>query len=101
LKEFLQSKTIVPDSPNLSYPQPALKWESALRLLEAIIDACKGDHGTSTLTAMLTDAWSIVVVVLGVPDFYIHALVNLCDTERSNPPGDDIDAFPQAERKTG
>jgi hypothetical protein len=74
---------------------------SALRLLEAIIDACKCDHGTNTLTAILTDAWPIVVVVIGVPDFYIHALVNLRDTERSNPPGDDIDASPQAERKTG
>jgi hypothetical protein len=42
-----------------------------------------------------------MVVVIGVPDFYIHALVNRRDAERSNPPGDDIDAFPQAERKTG
>lgn len=41
------------------------------------------------LAAMLTDAWPIVIVVIGVLDFYIHALVNLRDTERSNLPGDD------------
>lgn len=52
-------------------------------LLEAIVDACKGEHGTDALSAMRTDAWPIVLMAcrhwrLPVPpDFYIHALISI------------------------
>lgn len=80
--------------------------EDCSGLFEAIVDACKSEHGTSALSAMRTGAWPIVLMAcrhwrLPVPpDFYVHALVSMCNDEESSGASDGAETRQELEESS-